>query len=198
MLTLYLVRHGECVLNTQFLYCGRTDSELTPRGMEQAARAARFFRDIPLEFIYTSPLQRARTTAERIAQGRKLPVFCVPLLQEIDFGIFEGLNWQEIQIRYPEEWLAWQQDWKHFVIPRGESYQHVRQRAERFLSELKQRHPEGMGVVVSHHGLLKALLCLLLQWEDGFWRFRLEHGQVAKVEWSKEAAILCGLNICGI
>ncbi|MCD8398698.1 MAG: histidine phosphatase family protein [Lachnospiraceae bacterium] len=87
---IYMMRHGETDWNLQKRMQGRADIPLNAAGLEQARRAAEELREIRFDRIYSSPLCRARVTAERIAEGRGLPVLTDERLTEIGFGILEG------------------------------------------------------------------------------------------------------------
>lgn len=96
-LVLTLVRHGESVDNLTALWAGHRDSPLSNHGFNQSLRLADSFRDVPVDAIYTSDLQRARTTAENVMNANESlpkPAFTVsPLLREQNFGDAEGQPW---------------------------------------------------------------------------------------------------------
>ena len=75
MIKLYVVRHGETDGNVQQWYQGSTDVPLNARGIEQAQCLSRFLKDVPFSGIYSSTLQRARRTAEIVAEPHGLPVY---------------------------------------------------------------------------------------------------------------------------
>ena len=104
MAKLYLIRHGETDYNNAMRFQGRTDILLNQKGIEQAEKAAEFFRDIPLQAIYTSSLKRARTTAEIIGKVKGLEPQATDALQEMSFGIWENMNSKDIQKKYAKEW----------------------------------------------------------------------------------------------
>lgn len=89
MLNVYLLRHGETTFNADGnKYCGRTDAELTPKGIRQAEEVAALLADIKFDCVYSSPLKRAYETA-KIASGNK-EVIKDERLIEMDFGRWEG------------------------------------------------------------------------------------------------------------
>src|SRR3954447_16380113 len=115
MPSIHLIRHEEPELRGRFI--GRTDPPLTAAGQQSAvAKLA------GLEFaaIYVSPLRRARQTAQAIG-GAVVPVV-LPDLAEIDFGEWEGMNWQEIQARWPDAACRKVEDWLGVTTPGGESW----------------------------------------------------------------------------
>lgn len=86
----WLLRHGETDYNAQQKYLGRTDLSLSERGRRALTRA-----EFSPEVVYVSPLRRTAETAELLFPGaRQIPV---PGLQEMDFGLFEGKSWKEME-----------------------------------------------------------------------------------------------------
>jgi 2,3-bisphosphoglycerate-dependent phosphoglycerate mutase len=142
---IYLVRHGETTWNRIGRQQGHDDSPLTEAGMEQARAAGRVLeRAIPnLEAvcIETSPLGRARQTALIISEVLGLDpntIVVTPLLIEHHLGSWQGLTQAEIDARYPGAWQAREKNkWEH-VVPGGESYALVAERAKQWLAS--QRH----------------------------------------------------------
>ena len=86
----YYLRHGETESNAALLVAGSLDVDLTPLGRKQAEAAAAALADAPITAIYSSPLRRARDTAEPIAQRLKLPVTVIPDIAERTWGTLEG------------------------------------------------------------------------------------------------------------
>ena len=89
---LYIMRHGRTDWNDLHKLQGRTDIPLNAEGRRMAAQAAEEYRDIPLDVCWSSPLIRARETAEIVLRGRDVPVFTDNRLREMSFGIYEGLE----------------------------------------------------------------------------------------------------------
>ena len=88
---LYIIRHGETVWNTEGRLQGRADIELNENGIRLARVTARGMADIPFDLAITSPLKRARQTAELVLDDRKVPILEDARLEEITFGEWEGL-----------------------------------------------------------------------------------------------------------
>jgi 2,3-bisphosphoglycerate-dependent phosphoglycerate mutase len=84
------LRHGETENNRLGLVAGATDVPLNATGLAQARESARRLADSAVDAIWSSPMQRARTTAHCIAETLALPVFIVPQLAERNWGEFEG------------------------------------------------------------------------------------------------------------
>src|SRR5690606_21038559 len=99
---LYLVRHGQTSANVNHLLVGATDIPLDPLGERQAHQVGKRFSNIPVDAVLTSPLQRARRTAEAIAHTTGHNPQVVPGLSEIDFGRMEGLTIEQVLAQFPE------------------------------------------------------------------------------------------------
>ena len=162
MAKLYLIRHGETDYNNALRFQGQTDIPLNQKGIEQAEKAADFFRDIPLQAIYTSTLIRAKTTAEIIAGVKGMEVQETDALREMSFGIWENMNSKDIQKKYAKEWKDFFASPARTTIPQGESMLAVQKRAYPTVQEILDRYPEGDVAFVAHGGIIRVLMCTML------------------------------------
>lgn len=159
---LLLLRHGQTELSVQRRYSGRGNPPLTALGLEQAARAAKHLAargDIAA--VVTSPLGRARETADAVAQALDAPVRVLDRLIETDFGEWEGLTFAEAAQRDPELHARWLGD-PSLPAPGGESFDAVRERIDAVRGDLIALYPGRNVVVVSHVTPIKTLLQLAL------------------------------------
>ncbi len=157
--TIYFVRHGETVWNTERRLQGRMDSPLTERGREHArANAQTLIEAVPhvraLPFV-ASPLGRTRATMEIIREHLGLPVHGYEVderLAELAFGAWEGLTLPEIRSTQAGQWSLYEASkWTH-VPAGGESYESVGVRLKHWLEGL-----EGETVVVAHGAVGRVL-----------------------------------------
>src|SRR6201986_1369312 len=112
MLSVYLLRHGQTPYNADGnRYCGRTDIELTDKGLAQAETVARRLNGISLDAVYSSPLYRARRTAELASGREKVQTDQRPI--EVDFGEWEHKTMQEFVAEDPASWDKWIGDPEH-------------------------------------------------------------------------------------
>ena len=162
MAKLYLIRHGETDYNNALRFQGQTDIPLNQKGIEQAEKAAEFFRDIPLQAIYTSTLIRAKTTAEIIAGVKGMDVQETDALREMSFGIWENMNSKDIQKKYAKEWKDFFASPARTTIPQGESMSDVQKRAYPTVQEILDKYPEGDVAFVAHGGIIRVLMCTML------------------------------------
>jgi alpha-ribazole phosphatase len=155
---LYLLRHGQVADGHTHLYHGNNDIELSPQGVRQLEQAAAQLRDVELAGVYASDLSRAATGAELICRGRDLQPQTCAEFREIHFGHWEGLSFQEISERYPDDLQARFLDLPNFRIPGGESLLDVKARALPRLQEIIGQHPQQALALVAHAGLNRVIL----------------------------------------
>ena len=161
----YLVRHGATDNNRARpprLQGRRTDPPLSDEGREQARQTGEFLADVPVDGVYSSPLLRARQTAEAIAQPHGLAVEVVADLIEVDVGVWEGRAWDEIEKTDPEAYRAFMTDASVNPYLGGENLQTVLARAEPAFERLMQQSLGRLIVVVAHNVVNRAYLAQLM------------------------------------
>jgi len=154
----YLCRHGRSVYNTENRIGG--DSGLTSEGRQFSMALANWVRALPEDerpaVVWTSTLRRTVSTAQYLGN---YPQVQFKLLDEIDAGRCDGMTYNEIAEKMPEEFKARQADKLHYQYPGGESYMDVIQRLEPVITELeRQRVPI---LIVAHQAILRALTAYL-------------------------------------
>lgn len=160
---LMLVRHGETHANIDHVWHGHTDTALTEKGERQRARLGEYFHNYmpEIDAIYSSPLQRARLTAESIAARIGHPVNTDPRLMEFGAGDYEGKSFEEL--RNGLGFIQAVIDDEHHRAPGGETRYEVTQRFVNAVEELRENHRSENLVVVAH-GL--AIAFALSHWID--------------------------------
>jgi alpha-ribazole phosphatase len=108
--------------------------------------------------IYTSPLSRCVRLAEHLGRSRKLPVVRDDRLKELNFGPWELQPWDSID---PSSLKPWMDNYVDTACPGGESYRQLADRANSFLADIR-RAPHAKVLVVTHHGVIKAMSACLL------------------------------------
>ena len=158
---LVIVRHGESVANADGIIQGRFDYELSEKGRDQALRTARALMDFSPYRIYTSPLDRARETADIINRRHNAEIVVLPDLIEYDLGGFEGLTMEQILEKFPEVPDNMKQGTPfHHLAPGAESDQDVDTRVARAQDEIVNCGLPRV-VVVSHLGVLERIILKL-------------------------------------
>ncbi len=199
-----LVRHGLSSYNLERRIQGRDDlSTLTDQGVEQAQHTGVALAEVPLLAAYSSPLRRARHTAEALLerQGQGLAPILDDDLLEIDLAPWSGLRQQELRARDPEGDQRWRQAPETLELRRadGSSYRplpELMEQAGRFLDGLLERHgdhleptaPPQTVLVVAHNAILRCLLLRLLGLEaGGFRRLRVDNTSISVLNLSRPA-----------
>ncbi len=188
-----LVRHGFIGLQEE-RFLGRTDLPLSETGEKQAEQLRDRLEREKLDVIYTSPLRRARSTADIIAAGHKAKVTPCEELCECNFGDIEGLTFEEIKQRYPvlAEELS---NRKTGAFPGGETLEQLNSRVETFLKRLERHKPEETVLIVAHGGPIRLIICNLLGLGREHWvQMRVDHASLSIVETHPGTAILSLLN----
>ena len=156
---LLLARHGETDWNARGHIQGVSDIELNEKGRAQA-------RDLALHILesgekisvcYTSPLRRARETAEIVCQALSLEPIQLEALREVSFGLWEGCSWEEVEAQWRACYESYQHDRRSIRPPEGESYGDLLDRVLPALEALEGAG-DGTALVVCHSAVIKAVL----------------------------------------
>lgn len=155
--TIYFVRHGETVLTPtrKFSGIGALDPELTSDGLAQADRVASEIAKLKPEVLISSPLQRARQTAEAISRTTNLEIFFDEDWYELSFGTWDGKSIEEVKAETPGDYQAWLNS-SSYRPGGGESYDEARIRISSALEKIVELHPGKKVVVVTHNGVIKS------------------------------------------
>ena len=189
--TIVMVRHGETDWNRERRFQGRADQPLNEAGRGQARELAELLHGEPVSALYTSPLQRARETAEILAANFGLRPQPLDALLEIDVGAWEGLTIEEVRAAYPgradEDWRS---GWDE-----GETYDELSRRVLPALMELGTKHEGGHVLAVTHAGPLRAAIAasMGLSYDDArpligplencaVFRFAVQDGTIERVD----------------
>ena len=156
MTTILLARHGETDWNRDHRFQGHADPPLNQRGREQARALGRRLVGVPIAAVYTSPLRRARETAELVATAARAELRIEPQLREVDVGDWTGLTVDEVQRRSPERYARWRGHETH-GWDGGESYEELGERVVPALHRIAEAHPGATVVVVTHGGPMRAI-----------------------------------------
>lgn len=159
---LYLVRHCQSMGNLQNIFQGQHEYDVSPVGEQQLALLSLRFRNIHLDAIYSSPLQRAAKTAEAINAYHNLPITQLNDLMEIDVGELEAKPLSDLPVQYPVLSRHWNETPQDCVFPGGESVAQVYGRAKSALSRILRENAGKTVVVASHGFLLRNMVCALL------------------------------------
>jgi broad specificity phosphatase PhoE len=165
---LVLVRHGRTASNAAGRIQGRADVPLDPTGLDEAQAVARALRRFGASALYTSPLSRARTTAEII--GRELGLTAQPRedLTEYEFGLMSERNLEDLGAANPrlgaelDAWLEADRDDPMLrpEIPGAEPLDAFSARIAAFWDHVETAHRGGTAIAVTHGGVLRGIFKL--------------------------------------
>lgn len=156
---LILVRHGQTVHNVAGIAQGWNDSALSEDGARQVAALARRLASDGITAIYSSPLERAMSTARAIAEAGKLPITTLDDLREMNYGTWEGQSFLAVRRTDEEIYRRWVDD-PAVPCPNGESHNDVLARVKNAFANMRM---EGRVVVVTHGTAIRISATALLQ-----------------------------------
>jgi len=195
MTKVILVRHGQTLWNVDMKYQGHCDIALTQAGIEQAGLVANRLADEDVAAVYASDLNRALTTAQCIADKHSLSVTTIPEVKEINFGEWEGLTYEGINSQWADSMAKLFTFPDEVIIPGGETFQAVKERATAAIAQLVEKHPDQTIVVVSHGGTIRTLLCAALNTHlNHLWNIKQDNTAVNIVEYYDGKAMVSLVN----
>lgn len=161
----YIFRHGECPLNVTGHIQGRSiDGELTERGKLQAEKVGRKLQGREVEIIVSSPMKRARQTADIVASYIGCPIIFDERFIEVDMGVAEGMHTTEVENQYGSLYQKWRNcklEDTETRFPDGETKAEVRARVFEALNEYVA-DSSYTNLAVSAHGIIISQILLAL------------------------------------
>ena len=183
---IYIIRHGQTILNKTKALQGRSDYPLTDAGIAEAEMAEQWFREHGITFseVWSSPSVRAVQTAQ-IISGNEAAVQTDDRLLEMEYGPYEGTDLSSP----PPEIITFFSDFVHNPAPEGmEQLSDVVDRAGSFMEELKTAAPKGSILISTHAILMKGILEYLTPGSGGsYWSRYLGNCAVYSTEIVKDA-----------
>ena len=173
--TVYLIRHGECAGNKENRIRGCVDFPLNENGVLQAHALAGAMKDKKIDYIYTSPLSRATSTAAILAETLGVPYEAREGFCNIHLGPWENRLKAELAVEEPEKWQTWLNQPEELVIEGGETLDQVRDRALAELNKIIEEHRGANIALIAHRGVLKPLMAGALGVQrPSYWRLHVD------------------------
>jgi len=193
---LILVRHGETQWNKEKRIVGHTEIELNEVGRSQVMQLARVLSGETVSAIYSSPLRRARQTAEEIARVHHLDIRVKDALKEFDAGDMNGMTILEVSERYGDFFDRWMEGVPGLRMPGGESLSELKHRAWPAVEQIiKDHQDDDVIIIVSHTITILTIVNSALGMSlENFRRLRLEVGSISVLEFGKRGASLLRFN----
>jgi alpha-ribazole phosphatase len=158
---LILIRHGQTHWNYQKRHCSFTDIGLNEKGRIQAKRLSKRLDREKIHKVYSSDMKRALQFAKIVFKNTAPEARAE--LREMNFGIFEGLTYQEIMKNYPEIYQKWLGNPLEVAIPKGESLNSLARRVRKILTKILFCNRNRAIVIVTHAGPIRVILCDILK-----------------------------------
>lgn len=182
-MNIYLLRHGQTEENRKGSYYGNLDISLNAIGISQGEKAKTFFKDIKLNRVYISDKKRTLEMAKLVIGQAKIEIIQDNRINETNFGDFEGKTYEEIKTFYPEECIRWENNWKEFEPPSGESYIELCKRVKRFMEDIKKLDCDNI-LICTHSGVIRAIYCYVMNEDiDLFWKFGCKNGDISLIKY---------------
>jgi broad specificity phosphatase PhoE len=177
---LFLIRHGDTVdEDAKKVYKGSIDIPLSNKGIARMERVASFLSGYTIDVLYSSTLSRAIESARIIGNPHKLDVNKESGFNELGFGKWEGLSFNEINEEYPELFPLWSKNPVSYTPPDGEHLLDARERMMSALYRIIARQKGRNVAIVSHSGTLKIIISTLFALDlSHMYKFAQDYGCV--------------------
>jgi len=173
---LMLVRHTSLQIPTGVCY-GQTDVDVAASFEQEANLTKQKLNGGQFDAVFSSPLQRCvklsqALVAENVVHDERL--------KELHFGDWEMRAWDDIP---RDAFDHWAQNYAELAPPNGETFGQLQQRGVAFVEEILQTHPQGHVLVVTHGGMIRAMLAHVLNMQlKGLFRFNIDYGSVTQLD----------------
>jgi broad specificity phosphatase PhoE len=194
-LTLFVIRHGDTASTRERRFTGWQDVPLSERGQREAETIAQALGSRGVTAVYSSPLDRSRSTAEVIAKPHRLEVRIDPAFREMGFGAWEGLTVEEVAARFPDEVERWRATPQTVAIDGAERLGDVARRVTAGLTELQAQNAGGTVVLVAHAILIRLLVLSVLGLDhERLWSVDASPAGITELEFTPGWATVHRLN----
>lgn len=179
MAIILLIRHGENDWVGKRLAGRLPNVHLNQKGQDQANRISDLLQDLPIQAIYSSPLERAIETAQPLAIKKNLEISICENLSEINFGNWQGKTIK--QMRKMKLWETVQKNPSQMQFPNGESFVNAQERLVRCINQIKEQHEPGdLVVCFSHSDAIRLLVAYYLNVPlDSFQRIHINTASIS-------------------
>jgi len=164
----------------QHVFAGWYNCHLTERGQTQAKATAQYLQQVPITAVYASDLHRAYDTGAAIAAVKTVPIMADNRLREINAGAWEGMNFEELAIRFPGAFERWVNTVGLASCTDGESVAQLQQRVRGAVEDIVRRHPGETLCIATHATPIRVMECV---WRD------LPLAEMHTIPWVKNASV---------
>ncbi len=179
------MRHGETEWNAAGRLQGRTDIPLNETGMQQAEACGEYLKTFNWDVMLTSPLERARQTAEIMNRSLQLPLYEINEFIERDFGDAEGMNMQEIIAAFPDR-----------KYPNKEDGSTLLERIMLGLDKINEQYQDSEVLLVTHGAVINTLFASLSDGKYGRNKLKLENASISNLRYHEDKWDVIEFNQC--
>ena len=161
--SIIFLRHGQAKNNTERILAGRTPGvPLTEEGVDQSEKAAKFLEDMNISAIYSSPIERAKNTADIVGKHNSIDVRIDDRLIELDMGKFTGMPYDEIFSSHGNVFMKFYKGELEIAHNGVETFADVKKRVLGMVDHVIENHPDENVVLVTHMDPIKAMLSTIV------------------------------------
>jgi broad specificity phosphatase PhoE len=193
---IYLIRHGETEGNARHIFRGKMDLPLNENGHQEARHNAELLTNSKISKIYTSPLTRARETAQPIADLLRVSSVPDEGFNDIDVGLWQGLEISEAEKKHAGLFMIWRNSPELFKFPQGESLEELKLKSYARLLEVAKQH-ENESIAVVTHQIVNRILLLTALGQDlsHYWQISQNTAAINVLEYNNGRFIIHAMNI---
>ncbi|MGL5754424.1 MAG: histidine phosphatase family protein [Paraclostridium sp.] len=190
-----LVRHATTNDNIKGNLSGHIDSELSDLGKKQILKLTKFLESENIDCIYTTTSTRTKQTILDIANSRNIKILEKENLKEISFGDFEGISFEVIKSKYPNEFEKLIKEGFEYKYPNGESLIDSYKRVCNELDDIMIENKENTILICAHAGTIRNIISYLIgKTYEYHWNFKIDNASVSIIDIVDEFPVIQTLN----
>ncbi|MBW1973132.1 MAG: hypothetical protein DRG20_04490 [Deltaproteobacteria bacterium] len=195
MTRIYIVRHGNTLWNKDKIFRGHKDIPLDETGKEEAKKVADVMSEIKIDKIFSSPLLRAKETADIIAKPHNLDVEKENAFIDISFGEWQGISLNKVKEKWPKLYDKWLNEPDKVKFPKGDRLEDVLKRSVGKIKDLVNIYSDKNLLIVSHRVVNKVMIlgCLGIDLSH-FWQIGQDTCAINLILYNGNSFILSILN----
>ena len=195
MVKLILVRHALTVDNQKSRLSGHIDSSISEEGKEQIDKITNYLKDFDIDKIYTTTSSRTKDTVKKLSELKSIEIIEKESLNEISFGDFEGLTFDEIKDKYPKEFQDMIEKGYEYKYPNGESLIDSYNRVCIELDNIISNNDDRTILICSHGGTIRNIITYLISNSYKYhWNFKIDNGSVTILEVQDGFTVITAMN----
>ncbi|MGX4598295.1 histidine phosphatase family protein [Faecalimicrobium sp. JNUCC 81] len=195
MTKLILVRHALTNDNQDSRLSGHIDSMVSEEGKKQIKKLTNYLKNVHIDKIYTTTSKRTKDTVYELSNLKYINIIEKENLKEINFGDFEGMTFDEIKSKYPEEFQKIINEGYNYKYPNGESLIMTYGRVAKEVDEIILNNKDKTVLICSHGGTIRNIITHLISSSYEYhWNFRIDNASISILEVENGFAVINTMN----